>query len=134
MRKITVLMALLLVAALAACGGITYPVEYDNGTVVAVVETDGGYIVSVEVQGFAGVPIEADLTITAEGNVTAFVVTSHMETAGWGKDVIDGDYITQLLANQNSLGSVDAVSGSTATSDGLKNAIRVAKEHIDVIR
>ncbi len=134
MKKITVLMTLLLVATLAACGGITYPVEYDDGTVVTVEEINNSYIVSVEVNGFAAVPIEADLTITANGNVTAFVVTRHMETASWGKDVIEGDYITELLANQDSLNSVDAVSGSTATSDALKDAIRVAKAHIDAIR
>ena len=130
MKRLFVLSSLVIIFALAACGGVTYPVEYDNGTVVATEESNGTYVVSVEVKGFAGVPIEAQLTVSASGNVTAFEVTHHMETAGWGKDVIEGDYIASLLANQNNLDGVDAEAGSTATSDGLKNAIRVAKEHV----
>ena len=42
----------------------------------------------------------------------------------------DSDYINALIAGQDDLDSVDAVSGATITSNALKQAVRYAQEAI----
>lgn len=84
--------------------------KQDNITVYTV--TQKGYGGKIE----AVVKIENDRIVSVE-------VTSHRETANRYQLIIDSDYITQLIDNQDNLDNVDAVSSATVTSTALKNML-----------
>ncbi len=82
----------------------------DNITVYTV--TQKGYGGKIE----AIVKIENDRIISIE-------ITSHRETANRYQLIIDSNYITQLINNQDNLDNVDTISSATVTSTALKNML-----------
>ena len=50
-------------------------------------------------------------------------ITSHHETPNRYQLVIDEDYLTKLINNQNDLENLDTISSATVTSNALKKLI-----------
>lgn len=88
----------------------------------------------IEVSGYAPVPIKTKITLNASGEVTAFEVTEHMETTVPGGQLINGDFIDTIVANQNNLGTVDIPAGATLTAQALIDALQIALDHFDKIK
>ena len=92
---------------------------------------DGKTVIEVATQGSAG-EIETRVTFDdATGKIAAIAVRDAQETPDRGALLTaDGsDYLNALIAGQDDLDSVDAVTGSTVTSDALKKAVLFAGEY-----
>lgn len=116
-RKKIVLIAVLLVGMLAfvACGddaeGDTVGM-YTDGTHTGIGEGYGG---------------ELEVEVTIENDeITGIEVVSHEETEGIGDEAFD-DVISQIIENQ-STEDVEAVSGATASSNAIVEAVDNALE------
>lgn len=102
--------------------------ELFEGVVTRTENEDGSQVVEVVTQGYGG-EIETNVTFDANGRITAIAVRDTQETDGVGGALTaDGsDYINALIAGQDDLDAVDAVSGATMTSTALKKAVEYAK-------
>lgn len=141
MKKILVMM-FFLVFSLSACGSneseVEYPVDdYFNASITSAT-IDGDTVEMVIVAGgFAG-DITIEVTVS-NGDITAFTVTDHTESAEWGKIVIDeGALITAIIGSSSVSGisvddyaSIDAESSATAgtTVEALLDAASAAISH-----
>lgn len=98
--------------------------------VVAHSVSDGNTKVEVATQGYAG-EIETHITFDRAGKITAISVRDANETPDFGGKLTaeDSDFIKALIAGQDNLDGVDAVSGATGTSNALKNAVKFAVEY-----
>lgn len=102
--------------------------ELFEGVVTRTENEDGSQVMEVVTQGYGG-EIETNVTFDANGRITAIAVHDAQETDGVGGVLTaDGsDYINALIAGQDDLDAVDAVSGATMTSTALKKAVEYAK-------
>lgn len=102
--------------------------ELFEGVVTRTENEDGSQVMEVVTQGYGG-EIETNVTFDANGRITAIAVRDAQETDGVGGVLTaDGsDYINALIAGQDDLDAVDAVSGATMTSTALKKAVEYAK-------
>ena len=102
--------------------------ELFEGVVTRTENEDGSQVMEVVTQGYGG-EIETNITFDANGRITAIAVRDAQETDGVGGVLTaDGsDYINALIAGQDDLDAVDAVSGATMTSTALKKAVEYAK-------
>ena len=105
--------------------------ELFEGVVTTTENEDGTTVCEVVTQGFGG-EIETNVTFDANDRITAISVRDAQETDGVGGVLTadDSDYINALIAGQDDLDGVDAVSGATITSNALKQAVRYAQEAI----
>ncbi|HIQ72325.1 MAG TPA: FMN-binding protein [Candidatus Onthenecus intestinigallinarum] len=101
--------------------------ELFQGVVNVTENEDGSVVKEVVTQGYGG-EVETHVTLDAEGRVTAISVRDAQETDGIGAVLTaDGsEYIAALIAGQDDLDAVDAVTGATVTSDALKQAVEFA--------
>ena len=101
--------------------------ELFQGVVNVTENEDGSVVKEVVTQGYGG-EVETHVTLDAEGRVTAISVRDAQETDGIGAVLTaDGsEYIAALIAGQDDLDAVDAVTDATVTSDALKQAVQFA--------
>ena len=78
-------------------------------------------VYTVTQKGYGG-KIEAVVQIE-NNRIVSIEVTSHRETANRYQLIIDSNYITQLIDNQDNLDNVDTISSATVTSTALKNML-----------
>jgi len=107
-KLLAVLIIFIALLAITGCGGP----EEDEGLYI-----NGTYTGSA--RGYNDL-IEVEVVIEG-GSITAVNVLSHDETPGLSDSGFD-DTIAAIIANQSTEG-VDAVSGATATSDGVISAV-----------
>ena len=102
--------------------------ELFEGVVTRTENEDGSQVMEVVTQGYGG-EIETNITFDANGRITAIAVRDAQETDGVGGvlTAAGSDYINALIAGQDDLDAVDAVSGATMTSTALKKAVEYAK-------
>ncbi len=102
--------------------------ELFNG-VVTTGETENGKVYEVVTQGYGG-EIETNVTIDAEGKVTAIEVRDSNETADIGSVLTEdnSEFIQALIAGQDDVMAVEAVAGATVTSNALKEAVKYAQD------
>lgn len=98
-----------------------------EGVVNTTANADGSTKVEVVTQGFGG-EIETNVTFGADGRIAAIAVRDAQETDGIGAVLTaDGsEYLSALVAGQDDLSAVEAVSGATITSNALKAAVEYA--------
>lgn len=103
--------------------------ELFQGVVNTTENEDGTVVKEVVTQGFGG-EIETNVTLDAEGKITAISVRDAQETDGIGAVLTDdgSDFLNALIAGQDDLDAVDAVAGATVTSNALKQAVQFALE------
>lgn len=102
--------------------------ELFEGVVTRTENEDGSQVMEVVTQGYGG-EIETNVTFDANGRITAIAVRDAQETDGVGGvlTAAGSDYINALIAGQDDLDAVDAVTGATMTSTALKKAVEYAK-------
>lgn len=98
--------------------------------VVTHTTTDGSTKVEVVTQGYGG-EMETHITFDAEGKITAINVRDAQETENVGGVLTaeNSDFINALVAGQDDLSKVDAVSGATVTSNAMTKAVELAVEY-----
>ncbi len=96
-----------------------------EGVVDTTVDGDNT-IYTVEVNGLEKITVK--VTVDALGTIVEMVVTDHSETASLGGAVIEGAYIQGIIDGQDNLDGIDAVAGSTLTSNALVEAARKTLE------
>ncbi len=91
---------------------------------------DGSVKVEVVTQGYGG-EIETHVTFDADRKITAISVRDAQETENVGGLLTaeNSEFIQTLIANQDNVDAVDAVSGATKTSEALKKAVKFAIEY-----
>ncbi len=103
--------------------------ELSEGVLAVYAPSNGtGYVVYAKGTGFAGptAPIQACVGLDVNGTVTGVKVISHGETNGIGSLAIDdADYLAGYIG-QKGEASLDAYSGATYTSDGLRSIVNRA--------
>ena len=116
-----------IVKLVAKAAGIN--LEELNTTVLGTTMDGTDTVVTIKTKGMYDITVS--VTIDDQGSVTAVTVLDHQETDGLGKAVIEGDFIQSIIDGQDDLDSIDAVAGSTLTSDALVNAVKKALEVYD---
>ncbi len=101
--------------------------ELFEGVVNTTENDDGSKVFEIATQGYGG-EIETNITVDAEGAVTAISVRDDQETdtVGGLLTAEDSEFINALIANQTDLDGLDPVSGATITSNALKKAVSIA--------
>lgn len=97
-------------------------------TVIESIESNGQYEVTVRVKGYHEMRVK--VIFDSSKTITSIVVLSHTETPSIGGVVIDGDFINDMIINQNNLSELDLTAGATMTAQGLIDAVIKAKAHI----
>lgn len=87
-----------------------------------------GFVVSSTGLGFAGEAGPIQIVIGIKDNkITGYAVVSHMETEGFGAACDDEPFAGQFTGKDaNVMNEIDAISGATYTTNGVKNAVNAA--------
>lgn len=98
--------------------------------VVTHTEENGNTKVEVVTQGYGG-EIETHVTFNADGKIEAITVRDANETPDIGGVLTaeNSEYLQALIAGQESVNDVEAVSGATTTSNALTKAVSLAIEY-----
>lgn len=91
-----------------------------------------GYVYEMQTKGYGGT-IYLSAGIGKDGTITGIVISSHSETKGLGTDA-EKDFIREfegLDVVSGGVGSIDAISGATVSSNAVKKAINEAMIHFD---
>ncbi len=93
-------------------------------------EQDGNTKVEVVTQGYDG-EIETHVTIDNSGKIIKIFIRDANETDGIGSVLTaeNSDFINALIAGQDNVDEVEAVSGATVTSKALAKAVNFAIEY-----
>lgn len=89
---------------------------------------NSNHIITVRIMGYHEMLIEVELTEDLE--LVGIDVLEHTETANIGQDVIDGDFISQLISADD-FSQVEIIAGATKTSQALIDAITTAINHLN---
>lgn len=67
--------------------------------------------------------------IVLDKNIKSIVIIDSSGETQWS-EIENANYIYKIISNQNDIDNLDAVSGSTKTSNGLKNIVKKVNEEI----
>lgn len=97
--------------------------------VVNTTPVENGTRVEVVTQGFGG-EMETYVTLDAKGKIVEISVRDHQESEGIGAVLTEenSEFIQALIAGQDDLSAVDAVSGASVTSEAMIKAVEFALE------
>ena len=97
--------------------------------VVTTSQQEEGVRYEVVTQGYGG-EVETYVTINGEGKVVSISVRDSQETPEVGGKLTEenSEFIQALMAGQEDVGKVDAVTGATFTSNALIKAVQFAQE------
>lgn len=92
-----------------------------------------GYVFTVTTRGYGG-DMTVMLGIDADGKIAGSQVISNNETQGIGGEVAkDGSPFQQQLIGMSDVSGIEATSGATVTSTGMKNAVQTAFDAYTVL-
>jgi len=94
----------------------------DKVTIVNIKEEGSKRIYSVTSKGWG--LIKADVEVNQD--INSIIVKDHTGETQWN-EIEKNNYIYEVINNQNNIDKLDAVSGSTYSSDALKNIVRKIK-------
>lgn len=80
----------------------------------------------VQTKGFSGNFIVFVTINTVEQTIVSVEVTEHQESAGYGQDVIESDFMQAFNGQATETMTVDTVSGATITSEAIVKAVNKA--------
>lgn len=90
-----------------------------------------GYVMTVSSKGYGG-DIKLAIGIDKQGNITGIsILDASNETPGLGAKVTEDEFTSQFkgLSSQNVESEVDAISGATYSTNGVKNAVNSALDY-----
>ena len=93
-------------------------------------DNGAGYVVTSQANGYGGA-IQVMTGITADGTISGCTVLSHEESPGLGDRVAEEPYLSQYVGKGPDLEGVDAISGSTRSSDAFEQAGGIAFQAYD---
>lgn len=107
--------------------------ELPNGVTAAAKAGNGaGYVFTVNTRGYGEFTVMVG--VGSDGTVTGAKVLTHAETEGIGTKVVnDGTEFMQSLAGVSDPAAVQAVSGATMSSNGVKAALQTALDGYTVL-
>ena len=94
---------------------------------------DAGYVFTVTVKGYGG-DMQIMCGIDNEGLITCCKTMSHSETAGLGAKTAESEYKDQYIGCDETLSSVQAISGATISSKAYEGAVRDAFTAYNMIK
>ncbi|RQD70631.1 MAG: RnfABCDGE type electron transport complex subunit G [Tindallia sp. MSAO_Bac2] len=96
-------------------------VGYENGSVA-------GFAIKSYAQGYGG-EVEVMVGIIGDGTISGVQVMSQSETPGLGDKITEDSFLENYRGNKTAEDvSVDAISGATASSDAVNNAVEAAAD------
>lgn len=107
----------------------TYAVKNDKGKVIGTVLLSSPY--SDEIKGFNG-PTPLQIALDEKGKIIEIRVLSNNETPNFLKRVVDAGFLEAwngLTVEEALNKEVDAVSGATYSSNGIKNSLKTRLSH-----
>lgn len=107
-------------AIVAQAAGIELPER--QAMVIGQVEEASETIITVKAYGLHEMIVQVRLDDSR--NVLEVSVLNHTETEGYGKELIEGEYLDQFI--DTDLADVDEVAGATLTSEGIIEAVQLA--------
>ena len=115
-------------AAMSESGAAEGEAEEENAAEVpeedaAAAEEGSGEALTGEADGFGG-PIQAEVTVDADGKITGLTLTGNDETPAIGGAAME--QLTEAILEAGSADGIDAVSGATITSDAVFAAVNAA--------
>ena len=94
---------------------------------------DAGYVIFVTGKGYGG-DMSIIVGLSADGKIVGTKVLTQNETAGIGSNVVsDGSAFQQQLPGMSDTGGIQATSGATVSSNGMKNALQAVFDAYTII-
>ena len=117
----------LLDVALPEGSFVTEVYKADNGS---------GYVFMITGNGYGGKKTMKLITsVDPDGNIIATKTLSHAETAGMGSKTADAPWRDQFVGvNENTLDTVDTITGATISSNHYLNSMRSVFEAFDAVK
>ena len=88
-------------------------------------DNGAGYVITAEARGYGG-QLRVMVGIGADGLITGTEVLVNNETQGLGSRVSEHDFMDQYLGKDSTLEGVQAISGTTISSNAFSNAVKTA--------
>lgn len=105
-----------------------YPLVLENITELYKVSIDGeyiGYAAQVSPLGFGG-EMTVMVGVAYDGSIAGVKLISHSETPGLGNRVGEASHTSKYIGQTADSLSVDAITGSTISSDALRSGVETA--------
>ena len=88
-------------------------------------DNGAGYVITAEARGYGG-QLRVMVGIGSDGLITGTEVLVNNETQGLGSRVSEHDFMDQYLGKDSTLEGVQAISGTTISSNAFSNAVKTA--------
>ena len=100
--------------------------EMPEGGIDAYQANNGaGYVITAEARGYGG-QLRVMVGIGSDGLITGTEVLVNNETQGLGSRVSEHDFMDQYIGKDSTLEGVQAISGTTISSNAFSNAVKTA--------
>ena len=100
--------------------------EMPEGGIDAYQANNGaGYVITAEAKGYGG-QLRVMVGIGSDGLITGTEVLVNNETQGLGSRVSEHDFMDQYIGKDSTLEGVQAISGTTISSNAFSNAVKTA--------
>lgn len=88
-------------------------------------DNGAGYVITAEARGYGG-QLRVMVGIGSDGLITGTEVLVNNETQGLGSRVSEHDFMDQYIGKDSMLEGVQAISGTTISSNAFSNAVKTA--------
>ena len=88
-------------------------------------DNGAGYVITAEARGYGG-QLRVMVGIGSDGLITGTEVLVNNETQGLGSRVSEHDFMDQYIGKDSTLEGVQAISGTTISSNAFSNAVKTA--------
>ena len=88
-------------------------------------DNGAGYVITAEARGYGG-QLRVMVGMCSDGLITGTEVLVNNETQGLGSRVSEHDFMDQYIGKDSTLEGVQAISGTTISSNAFSNAVKTA--------
>lgn len=99
-------------------------IEIPERQAMVIGEVQDGTQTLITVKGYGLNEMLVQVRFDDAQSIVEVVILSHTETEGYGKEIIEGDYLAQFIDSDPS--EIDGVAGATLTSEGIIEAVALA--------
>ncbi len=105
------------------------------GVIEAHVSNDGGIAVKIESKGYSpSKNITLMVGIDSNGAISGISILDHSETEGLGTKAFSSEYLTKMYGKTQNVDEIEAISGATFSSTGVKNGINNAFKLFEIVK